>query len=218
MKHIKIYENYITDKIKNLRKFSKIVKFMDKYKIPFFISWDTPDYFFHKVYYDKDDNNKIKLDWEDYTQGETKTRDTEISQLPTDVIDQLVVVCGTNDRFNITAHLENDYGCENFIYIIKKHKEPIEFSGWMFSLFIEHDKEDEVNSYKFQNTLFTTHPEAFNVFMDEVIDSKKRHKEMVDEGRKPTWKPIRLNPRIKTKFKNLYDTWEAREEGKKYNL
>ena len=68
---------------------------------------------------------------------------------------------------------------------------------------------DDVNSFKFQDVLFSTHPEAFNVFMDatEYVSKDGEYKS-----------PLKLNPRIKKKYHDLYEKYIMEQEEKKYNL
>jgi hypothetical protein len=76
----------------------------------------------------------------------------------------------------------------------------------MFGMFIENGHQKEVNTYKFQNALFTSHPEAFIPFMNEATDVRG------------DYEPLKLNPRIKVKFKKLWEEWNMKKQAKKYNL
>jgi len=59
--------------------------------------------------------------------------------------------------------------------------------------------------------LFSTHPESFNIFMDELIES-------VELSKGKDWEPLKIAPGIEKKYKNLFDDYEVYKSSKKYNL
>jgi len=215
MKNLKTYESYLSDKMKLIRdkftKLKKILDFMNKYKLPFFVvAMETPngDFMFEEIH--KEGDNYYLL-YEDYRDN-SKQVSIELTQLDNDVVDELLDVCEKYYRFTIEYHLETGLSSdiENYIRVYKTHKEPIKFTQWMFSQLLEQELQDDANGYKFQDILFSTHPEAFDAFMDECIDSEKRSK--------GEFEPLKLHPKIKLKYKNLLDDYIIKQDGKKYNL
>lgn len=210
---LKTYENYLNDNFKEIKnkysKLLKIVNFIEKYNLKdFIISAEEGDYMFAGIYIK---NGKYFLDYEYYYDNKSIQKKTELSKLDNDVVDNLLKACEENDRFDIETHLEMGItDIDTFITILKKYKKPIKFTQWMISLLLEYNLENEANKFEFQDILFDTHPESFEIFMDECIDSQRRSK--------GEWEPLRLAPGIKEKYKNLYDKYELKQNAKKFNV
>jgi hypothetical protein len=216
MNHLKLYEGYLSDKMKVIKdkfnKLKKIIDFIEKYNLnPFIISMESNNYQFE--YIEKDSNDDYILEYIDYTirKKEKKEIRQKLIDLPDFIIDELITTCETT-RFEVETHLE--MGVQNidiFINILKKHKEPIKFNEWMFSQLVENCLQVEANTFKFQNILFSTHPEAFTAFMDECIDSQERSNEY-------NFEPLRIAIGIEKKYKKLVDDYKTLKDSEKYNL
>jgi len=217
----KVFEGYVDDKILALKELKKIIDFMEKYKMQHFEVGNEYKGLYHFEYIEKTNDGYI-IEYIDYTQdkqGYYHGKDIKqirsyincgLLELPNKVIDALMETI--SDRWNIEYHLEMITGdVDEFLNIIKIYKEPIEFNTWMMSLFIENDQQDNVNNFEFQNILFSTHPEAFDSFMDECVDGKHRAKSH-------NFEPLKLDPKIKTKYNNLFDKWNMKHQSKKFNL
>jgi len=221
MKTLKTFEGYIDDKIVALKKLKKFIDFMEKYKLKYFTIGNTdPDENYQFEYIEKTDDG-YDIEYIDYTQGEEKVgfrgkkyKSKEIKcgllELPNKVVDALMKACG-DVRFTIEYHLEMVAGdIDDFINILKIHKEPIKFTTWIFGLILENDEQEKGNSFKFQDILFSTHPEAYKAFIDECFDIRG------------DYEPLKVNPRILKKYKNLlgeyYHKKEVEYEAGKYNL
>ena len=215
MKKLKTFESYLSDKMISVKekfnKLKKIIDFIEKYKLKYFIiSTETPngDYLFEEIH---KENGNYFLEYESYENKKTTNHNTEITELTKSVVDKLLFVCENEQRFTVEFHLSYVSDIDVIINILKAHKEPIEFTEWIFGMLIENDLQEYSNSYKFQNLLFSTHPEAFNIFMNECIESQKN-------SQNKDWEPLKIAPGIEKKFKNLFDGYEVYLNAKKYNL
>ena len=193
MKHLKIYEGYLSDKMKVIKdkfnKLKKVVDFIEKYDFEsFVIAMEHNDIQFE--YIEKDSNGDYFLEYVDYNISK-KTIKKYLVDLPDDVLDSLIECCEQYGRLEIENHLEIGLNINTFINILKKHKESIKFNTYMFSILVESSLQDKVNTFKFQNILFSTHPEAFTSFMDECIDQQERSKIHKFE-------PLRIAPGMQT--------------------
>jgi len=225
MKTLKTFEGYIDDKIVALKKLGKFIDFMEKYKMKYFVIGNTdPDENYQFEYIEKTSDG-YDIEYVDYTQGEEKigfrgkkykSKDIkcELLELPNKVVNALLLAC--KGRFDIEYHLEMIAGdIDNFIKILKIHKEPIKFSTWVFGQILENDEQERANSFIFQNILFSTHPEAYKPFIDECFDSLVRSK-------KHDFEPLEVHPKILKKYKDLlgeyYHDKKVEYEAVKYNL
>lgn len=217
MKILKTFESYkdnINNKIKSLRKIKEIVDFIERYDMTYFVvamEMEDEDYMFEDI---SKDGDVYKLEYTNYNKS-NKSRRVDLLQLPDEDVEVLYRCCKEFHRFDIEYHLETGVEVETFINILKKYKKPIKFNSWMFGLFLENDKQDEANSFKFQDILFLTHPEAYEPFIDECFDSLVRSKTH-------NFEPLKLHPKIRTKYKDLlgeyYHKKEVEYEAGKYNL
>ncbi|MCF7866771.1 hypothetical protein K9M18_05035 [Candidatus Woesearchaeota archaeon] len=216
MENLKTFEGYIDDKIKSLKKLKKFIDFMEKYKLKYFTIGDTdPDENYQFEYIEKTSDG-YEIEYVDYTQGDSKDITCGLLELPNNVVDALFVTCDDGHRFTIEYHLEMIAGnIDEFIEVLKIHKEPIKFSTWIFGLILENDQQERGNSFEFQDILFSTHPEAYKSFIDECFDSLVRSK-------KHNFEPLKVNPKILKKYKNLlgeyYHKKQVEYEAGKYNL
>lgn len=200
MNKLKTFESYKTllDNSKN-EIIEKILNIIEKWRLPYFsIGSEYDNYLFESI--EKKDGKWV-LTYEYYINGVTKSTEKELYSISPAILIELDDVCERDDRYKPEHHLEtiSENGeLDVFINILKVVKEPIDFSGWMFSSFGESgDYEDTVNTYKFQDTLFSTHPESVGVFIKEMEDSERR-------GKEHNYVPIKLNKRIEKKYKWLF--------------
>jgi len=216
-KFLKTYENYLKDKLESLKKLVKVVSFMEKNKLTTFImAFETNGgILFNDI--TKKDDGKYYLEYESGygpigPSGRRKvlTHVEELSVVPDNVIEDLMK--NWEDISSIERLLELGFSdIQSLINIYKANKKPIKFNTWMFGMLVESDLQKEANKFEFQNVLFSTHPEAFEVFADECQDGLERSKEY-------NFEPLKLHPRTKIKFKKLYDNWILKQNAKKYNL
>jgi len=214
MKNLKTFESYLSDKMKNVQdkfnKLKKIIDFINKYKLEYFIiSTESNDNMFEEI--SKNEDGDYYLTYNSYEGKKETSHETEISQLPYAVVDDLIATCEKTYRFTVEFALESSGNINMFINILKNYKEPIKFTGWMFSMLIENDLQAKSNTFNFQDLLFSTHPESFNIFMDELIES-------VELSKGKDWEPLKIAPGIEKKYKNLFDDYEVYKSSKKYNL
>ena len=196
----------LTELVKTPNKLKKLVDFIEKYDFKtFVIAMEHNGIQFEDISKDKYGDYILE-----YVIGE-KTIKQSLIDLSDDIIDDLIECCEQYGRFEVESHLEIGIGIDPFIKILKKHKEPIKFNGWMFGMIIESDLQDKVNSFEFQNILFSTHPEAFTSFMDEYLEEKERAK-------KYHFDPLEIAPGIEKKFKKLFDDYKTTKDSEKYNL
>jgi hypothetical protein len=213
MKHLKIYEGYLSDKMKVIKdkfnKLKKIVDFIEKFELKYFnINIESNDYFFN--YIKKDTNGDYFLDYEIIKTSESARH--YIVDLPINVIDDLITNCEQESIFEIQTQLEIGIGdIDTFIKILKTEKNHIKFNTDMFSELIENELQDDANSFKFQDILFSTHPEAFTSFMDECIDGQKRSK-------KHNFVPLKIAFGIRKKYGKLFNDYKILKNSEKYNL
>lgn len=215
MKHLKIFESYyINDRVKHLKKLDSIIDFMEKYKMDYFVIGNTDkNDNYHFEYIEKKEDEYF-IEYIDYSKPSSTYRKhngaigrkyddivIELFKLPNKIIDILLEVC--KDRMNIEYHLEiGTESIDMFLNMVLNHDKPIDFNEWIFVLFLENELQDDVNKFDFQNKLFTKHPEAFNSFMS-VVDKQQ---------------DLKLHPKIKNKFKDLYNEYDINKKEKEYNI
>lgn len=215
MKHVRLFENYINDKIKSLRKLKKITDFIEKYDMQYFViamEAEDDNYMFEDI---RKVDGVYKLDYYDYNvnknYSDVKPKLVEITNLPNEVVDSLYRCCEKYHRFDIEYHLETDADPEFFINILKKYKKEIKFSKFMFDHFIDNEKQTFINSFKIQDLLFSTHPEAYKAFIDSCFSSIGYD-----------YEPLKLHPKILKKYDKLlgeyYHQKMVEYDSKKYNL
>ncbi len=210
MESLRTFEGYIDNKIKSLKKIKEIVDFIEKYNMKYFViamEMEDDDYMFEDI---RKHNGVYKLEYVDYAYSK-KGRLVDLLKLSEDVVDSLYRCCKENSRFDISFHLETGISSiEEFINILIVSKKKINFSKWIFSMLIENDLQEEANKFKFQDILFSTHPEAYKPFIDECFDITSNYV------------PLKIHPRIKIKYKELLGEYlyksEVEYESEKYNL
>lgn len=216
MKHLKIYEGYIEEQLNNIKnklnKLKKIIDFIEKYDFDYLTltaESTNSDYVFETISKKQGD---YYLSYDDYTEPNNgQIKNESLLNLSDKTLDELVKTCD-DSILSIDRLLEIGLvDIQQYISIFKKHKEPIDFSQWMFSILIENDLQDEVNTFKFQDVLFSNHPEAFSLFMKECEESQEKSK-----GR--NWDPLKIASGIKEKYKKLFDKYQMEKDSEKYNL
>lgn len=214
MKYLKLFESfYINDRIKHLKKLDPIIDFMEKYKMDYFVIGNIDKNENYQFEYIEKKENEYFLEYTDFGSeitykkynGTTGKRYNdvvvELFKLPNKIINSLLEVC--ENRMDIEYHLEiGTENVDNFLNMVLNHDKPIEFNEWIFINFIENDLHDDINKFSFQNKLFTKHPESFKYFM--LVSDKH------DE--------LKLHPKIKDKFKDLYTEYDINKKSKEYNI
>jgi len=213
MKNIKTYEGYLSDKMKVIKdKFNKLknlVDFIEKYQLQHFgISAESPNFLFEYIVKEEDG---FYIEYESYdSNNKSKSNKVELTELSNDVIDELLDLCENDDILDIERHMEMGLSnIQEWERILKNHKEPIKFSEWMFGMILENDYQKDANTFKFQDLLFKTHPEAFVAFMDECIDSQERT---------TGFEALRIAQGIEKKYKSLFDDYKTLKDSEKYNI
>lgn len=214
MVNLKTFEGYIDEKINALKKIKKFIDFMEKYKLTYFVIGNTDNDENYQFEYIENDKESYTVEYMDYTGESDSEYKRDLINLPNEVINALYQAC--EDRFDIEYHLEILAGdMDHFIEILKIHKKPIEFTEWIFGMILENGEQERGNSFKFQDILFSTHPEAYKPFIDECFSSLKRSIEH-------DFEPLKVNPKILKKYKKLlgeyYHQKEVEHSAEKYNL
>lgn len=199
MEYLKLYEDYnaLIDEAKK-ELIEKMMSFIKKYDFErLFLNIEENDKFYNIL-----DKGGF-LNYEDY-----KTTESEIviniKNLNVSFLKEMYESCDEGQVFTVERVLEMSANIDEFKSILKNTKEPIEFNAWMFGVYIESDKQDEINNYDFQKLLFETHPESISVFLEEIKSNMK----ILKENPKLNWEPIKLDDKIKEEYSHLLDSNE----------
>ncbi len=209
-----MFESYIDDKIKSLKKIKKIVDFIDKYDMEYFViamEMEEDNYMFEDI---RKQDGVYSLEYIDYNNvsnpSNAKGRLVDLLSLSDEIVDSLYRCCDEYGRFEVEFHLEMDSDTDEFINILKKYKKEIKFTDVMFINFLDNDLQDEINEFKFQDVLFSTHPESYKKFINVCFDNLNDNLS------------FKLHPKILKKYKGLlgkyYDKKDMEYNSSKYNI
>ena len=207
---MKNFENYIETKKKEFEKKVEIIKkyinFIEKYEMTdgLVFASDDNDYYYDII---QKTENGYTLTVEDY-QDNNKISTYDLFYLPDVLIDKLDELSG--------SILDLDRCCEIYLDIesyqkfIENADKPFNISTWMFNeidgMLQEDDASNQkiVNSFVFQELLFSKQPGNINNFLESVYDE--------------TTKIIKLDDKIKEKYSTVIKKFERKNAAKGFNL
>lgn len=203
---IKLFEDYID----NYDKINVFINFMEKYKITeLVIDCELDNYFINNINF----NKRYKKYVLNYKNNRNPYIEVELSNLSSSFIDNLYVLCKTEDLFNIENQLNStSIDFYNFVNILKNYKEKINFNKDMFTSLYESGCVEYINKFNFQDILFSTHPESYKTFLDVCFFHLKYKKD----------DKMVLHPKILIKYNSLlgeyYKQKLMEQKAKKYNI
>ena len=214
---MKNFKNYIKNKKKLFNKKIKlitpIIDFMTKYKLDYLIIGnDDNNYHYEEITY-KD--NTLILSYDSYISYDSKQIKTELFNLDITFLENLSKLLHDSGGLDsdIIFEVYRDYDIILNAFIVTKEKINISLFSFLEWMDVENlDRDFPINSYGFQKTIFSHHPEVFDKFMDAIKQNKKNIKEgKFDEL-------LLLHPKIKKEYKDLLDKYLKKEKSKKFNL
>jgi len=214
MKTLKLDEGFLEDKEKEFNEKKNIIKkfinIMNKFELSDFqIEAEIGDYFYYYI----DDDKKLV-----YDNQETKEKfKTPIFDTPIERLRELIDYCNKNNFFEIESIIAIYRDMDIFINILKKYDGIIKnVDSWMFLEQIdeENDENDtgdfsKFNTFEFQDMLLSRHPYMIDAFIDAINYDKDNYTLSV---------PIKLNEKIKKKYKQLFDDYAIRQNLKHFNI
>lgn len=196
---IKTFETY--EDSKKIEIINKFILYMNKYEInKFYIGLPLNNNEANINLIHKTKENKFKLRYTLIDNYNYIEYDEELYHLTYSFINSIYELC-KNQSGRIEYQLSHtDF--DNFINILKNCKRNIKFNEKMFV-------SNKMNDFKFQNILFKTHPEAYNVFLDKCFNSN-------------LYIHLYIHPDILIKYDDLlgdyYEQKLQEQKVKKYNL
>lgn len=196
MKHLKLFEAH-KETLENIKKdiIKKIMDLIKRWNLPYFyvgIEDDDSDYGYDTIEL-KDGKWIFNYNYY-YAKGKSTPYQKELSDVPATILMEVDDLCEKYDRYKPEYSLElmaDNCNIDVFINILKDVKEPIDFSTWMFAAFGESGEyDDTINTKKFQDILFKTHPESITTFIEAIKDSNgeiklldKKYKHLVNASK-----------------------------------
>jgi hypothetical protein len=206
---IKLFEEYT-----KIDKIDTFINFMKQYKLTeIIIDSELDKYIINSIKFNKR-YDKYVLNYQAINRPYIEV---ELSSLSSSFIDNLYVLCKTEDLFNIENQLNStSIDFDNFVNILKNCKEKINFNKDMFTSLCDSGWVEDINKFNFQDILFSTHPESYKPFLDECF----LHLEYKNDD--PTLEEMVLHPKILIKYNSLlgdyYKQKLMEQKAKKYNI
>jgi len=219
---MKNFNNYIKDKQKAFNKKVELIKpiinFIKKYKLEYLIIGNDDDnYHYEEITISE---NSLTLSYESYdSMNNTEQHKAELFELDVDFLTDLVDFMIASYRLDHTMIFEVYREYNIIVNAFKVTKEKLtNFSHFSFLEWMDVDDLEEefpINSYKFQKTVFSTHPEVFNSFMNAI---KQQKKNIADPKMNYDYEELILHPKIAKEYKDLLYKYTKSEKSKDFNL
>jgi len=210
---MKSFKNYIQKKKSDfnskVNSITPIINFMNKFKLKYFIIGNDDDNYHYEDI--ENINDTYILSYESYEQKKKELFDLDVEFLK-NLLKMLYNSKRLDEDIIFEVYRDYDIILNAFIVIEKK----IIISHFSFLEWMDVDDLDTdfpINSYGFQKTMFSHHPEVFDKFMDAI----KQNKENIKLG-EYTFDELILHPKIKKEYKDLLDKYLKKEKSKKFNL
>ena len=215
---MKNFNNYIKNKKKQFNKKIKlvtpIIDFMTKYKLDYLIIGNDDD-----NYHYEDISNKVDsfiLSYEIYNGNKIITAKKELFDLDITFLENLSKLLHESGRLDSDIIFEVYRNYDTILNAFIVTKEKINISLFSFLEWMDVDDLDNdfpINSYGFQKTMFSHHPEVFDKFMVAIKQNKKN----IEEG-KYEFDDLILHPKIEKEYKDLLDKYLKKEKSNKFNI
>jgi len=220
---MKNFNNYIKNKQnafnKKVELIKPIVDFIKKYKLNDYviIGNDNDNYHYDEITISE---KSLILTYEAQDSMNKSIRHkTELFDLDVDFLTNLVDFMKKTYRLDHTIIFEIYREYDIIVNAFKVTKEKLNnFSHFSFLEWMDVDdlkEEFPINSYKFQKTVFSTHPEVFNSFMDAI---KQQMKNIADTKTNYDYEELILHPKIAKEYKDLLYKYNRKEKSKDFNL
>ena len=214
---MKNYKNYIINKKKifntKVKLIAPIIDFMIKFKLEYLIiSYDYNNYHYEEIFYK---NNSFILLYQLYEDilfdGPKQTEYQEdLFDLDINFLTNLMKVL--QDRLDELFIFEIYKEYDIILNAFKVSKKKIKLNKYVFLEWLDED-DFKINSYEFQKTMFSTHPEVFDTFMDAIDQNIKN----INKN-KYNYNNLILHPKIKKEFNSLYQKYKKNKKSKKFNI
>jgi hypothetical protein len=215
---MKNYKNYITNKKKEfnekIKLITPIIDFMDKFKLEYLIIGDDGDNYHYEGITHKNDSFILSYD---PFESDSKLEKRDIFDLDVPFLTNLLKLLQTSFRLDdsFIFDMYRDYNI--ILNAFKVSTKNLELSHFNFLEYMDVDDHLDIdfpiNSYDFQKTMFSHHPEVFDAFMDAI----QKNKENIKEG-KYLFDELILHPKIEKEYNSLLQKYQKKQKAKKFNL